>query len=156
MGITFLQLPNLKVACAMLWIFYFYDFFWVFLSPYVFGGKSVMETVALELVDPNKVTRPLPIALEIPYVFRDGFQLIGLGDIVLPGVFIALLLRFDKVFTLNPSKRADEFESQPRFPRIPYFPLGMVCYTLGLYTCLTFLIIYNTAQPALIYLGKYL
>jgi len=107
MGVTFLHLPNLKVAYILLWIFFCYDLFWVFLSSYIFG-ESVMESVAVGLADPHEVTRPLPIALEIPYVFRDGFQLLGLGDIVLPGTLVALLLRLDYYLAEKPSSRRRE------------------------------------------------
>jgi hypothetical protein len=45
LGVTamaFLRLPNLMIASVVLWLFFFfYDIFWVFLSPHFFG-KNVM------------------------------------------------------------------------------------------------------------------
>jgi hypothetical protein len=44
LGVTamaFLRLPNLMIASVVLWLFFFYDIFWVFLSAQFFG-KNVM------------------------------------------------------------------------------------------------------------------
>lgn len=39
-------IPSYKVAAFFLSLAFFYDIFWVFISPYFFGGKSVMVAVA--------------------------------------------------------------------------------------------------------------
>jgi signal peptide peptidase-like protein 2B len=52
LGVTamaFLRLPNLMVASVVLWLFFFYDIFWVFLSPHFFG-KNVMYASPHSLV----------------------------------------------------------------------------------------------------------
>lgn len=41
-----IALPNLKVASLLLILAFFYDIFWVFISPYFFKGNSVMAAVA--------------------------------------------------------------------------------------------------------------
>jgi hypothetical protein len=44
LGVTamaFLRLPNLMIASVVLWLFFFYDIFWVFLSAHIFG-ENVM------------------------------------------------------------------------------------------------------------------
>lgn len=74
-AICFLQLPNVKVSFLLLWIFTFYDLFWVFLSSYIFG-KGVMETVAVSLSD-SEESLPIPILYRVPHVFSDGEQLMG-------------------------------------------------------------------------------
>lgn len=67
----------------MLWFLFFYDIFWVY-------GTDVMVTVAKKL--------DIPIKLLFPYLNNEGvekFSMLGLGDIVIPGIFVALCLKFD-------------------------------------------------------------
>ena len=60
---------------------FFYDIFWVF-------GTDVMVTVAKSFDAPIKLLFPNTIPSLPP-------SMLGLGDIVIPGFFIALMLRFD-------------------------------------------------------------
>jgi minor histocompatibility antigen H13 len=69
---------------------------------------------------------------------------LGLGDIVIPGFFLALLLRFD-------AHRAQQSEVHAKFPK-PYFHSCLMAYVLGLATTLYVMIVFNAAQPALLYL----
>mmetsp|Transcript_11009 Transcript_11009/g.16459 ORF Transcript_11009/g.16459 Transcript_11009/m.16459 type:complete len:387 (+) Transcript_11009:62-1222(+) len=111
---------------------FLYDIFWVF-------GTDVMVTVAKKF--------DAPIKLLFPWWVQDSESgkwknsMLGLGDIVIPGIFIALMLRFDL-------KRAGAKEG-----RYPYFLVVMTAYAIGL--CLTIFIMYtfNAAQPALLYLS---
>ncbi len=58
-----------------------YDVFWVFYS-------DVMTTVAQKLV--------LPIKIMFPFMSGgDTYYVLGIGDIILPAIFIAQMLRFD-------------------------------------------------------------
>jgi len=66
-----------------------------------------------------------------------GFSMIGLGDIVLPGLFTAFLLRFDR-------GRNDANDL--------YFTTAMVGYAFGLAMCLLTLITFHAAQPAMFFL----
>jgi hypothetical protein len=45
-AVATLRLPNLLIATVLLCVFFLYDVFWVFLSPWLFGGKSVMVEVS--------------------------------------------------------------------------------------------------------------
>lgn len=63
--------------------------------------------------------------------------MLGLGDIVIPGIFIALLLRFD-----HSLKRKTK----------TYFHAGCVAYFLGLMATIAVMHIFKHAQPALLYL----
>ena len=76
------------------------------------------------------------------------FMLLGLGDVVIPGFFIALALRYDQArFVASvPIERAHE-----RFPK-RYFTAGIVFYILGLGTTMGIMHFFNHAQPALLYL----
>ena len=67
----------------MLWGLFFYDIFWVY-------GTDVMVTVAKSL--------DAPIKLMFPYNWNEDpplFSMLGLGDIVIPGVFVSLCLKYD-------------------------------------------------------------
>lgn len=103
--------------------------------------------------------RPLKEAVE-------GKQsLLGLGDIVIPGLFVAILHRFDAVVwmeSLTGSAVASFNKSLQSpssvFPR-PYFYVAIICYALGLgatlwgmQKCQEWYPKGNCAQPALLYL----
>ncbi|KRX05413.1 hypothetical protein PPERSA_05522 [Pseudocohnilembus persalinus] len=86
-------MPNYKVAAIFLSLAFFYDIFWVFISPYFFGGNSVMVTVASNI--------HLPMTFQCPY-FSDFYEpkcsLIGLGDLALPGAFVSFCYSVQKSF----------------------------------------------------------
>ena len=126
--IASVKLPNMKVAFALLGAVLCYDVFWVYISPLLFK-KNVMVTVASGI--------DLPIKIVIPYFKGFGFSMIGLGDIVLPGLFTSFLLRFDR-------GRNDANDL--------YFSTGMVGYAFGLALCLLVLIAFKAAQPAMFFL----
>lgn len=66
-----------------------------------------------------------------------NFAMLGLGDIVVPGIFIALLLRFD-----NSLKRGTN----------TYFYATLGAYFLGLLATICVMHTFRHAQPALLYL----
>jgi len=91
-----------------------------------------------------------PIKLLFPKdVFADVFQfsMLGLGDIVIPGVFIALLLRYD-AFRITKVMAQVPVGSWGK----PYFYSTFVGYILGLGTTIFVMHTYRAAQPALLYL----
>src|SRR3989338_6572620 len=75
-------------GCLLLWLLFVYDIFWVF-------GTPVMVSVATNLEGPIKLLFPKNLLTALAAAEDFKFALLGLGDIVLPGLFIALLLRFD-------------------------------------------------------------
>lgn len=127
--ISSVKIKDLKVATALLSGILFYDVFWVYLSGYFFQ-KNVMVTVAKDL--------DLPIKIVVPYFKGIGFSMIGLGDMVLPGLLTGFLLRFDR-------GRNDINDL--------YFTTCMVGYAMGLALCLLVLIYFKAAQPAMLYLS---
>ncbi|KAI1815638.1 signal peptide peptidase-domain-containing protein [Poronia punctata] len=167
---------------------FFYDIVMVFYTPY-------MVTVATKLDAPIKLTFQGP----------SRASMLGLGDIVIPGIFIGLSLRFDhymyyrrqqqlkeidletekisgdEVVTTKRTQRmvvkpdyvnpqgqwGDRFwgtkltkmfspDATPAlrasaFPK-PYFHAALAGYLLAMVTTLWMLIVFNHAQPALLYL----
>jgi minor histocompatibility antigen H13 len=78
-----MNLGSFQVGFMLLWLLFFYDIFWVY-------GTDVMVTVAKNL--------DIPIKLVFPYVNAAGeskFSMLGLGDIVIPGVFVSICLKYD-------------------------------------------------------------
>eukprot|EP01068_Selenidium_serpulae_P008742 Selendium_serpulae@DN5062_c0_g1_i3.p1 len=80
-GIAFISVGSFRIATILLCLLFFYDVFWVF-------GTDVMVTVAKSFEGPIKIIMPRSID---PF----AFSILGLGDIVIPGVLIAMTLRFD-------------------------------------------------------------
>lgn len=74
--------------------------------------------------------------------------LLGLGDIVIPGFFLSLLLRFDAEQAKVPTSYTDVHASFPK----PYFHSALIFYILGMSTTMAVMIFFNAAQPALLYL----
>ncbi|CEG40969.1 signal peptide peptidase-aspartyl protease family [Plasmopara halstedii] len=150
------QLPNLKVATLLLTLAFCYDVFFVFLSP-IFFGSSVMVDVATggpaaytksdypgidycerypkyaTCVDPE----PMPMLLLLPRVLDwvDGVSMLGLGDIILPGLLLSYTLRYD----YNQGNTT-------------YFWIVAVGYAVGLGLANLAVTITSVGQPALMYL----
>ncbi|KAJ7008652.1 hypothetical protein NC653_007343 [Populus alba x Populus x berolinensis] len=138
--ITVLQvarLPNIKVATVLLCCAFVYDIFWVFVSPIIFH-QSVMIAVAR---GDNSGGETIPMLLRIPR-FADewgGYDMIGFGDILFPGLLVSFAFRYDKA---NKKGIANG-----------YFLWLTIGYGVGLF--LTYLGLYlmdGHGQPALLYL----
>ncbi|CAG5116530.1 unnamed protein product [Candidula unifasciata] len=127
-GVELLSLNRVTTGCILLGGLFVYDIFWVF-------GTNVMVTVAKSFEAPIKLVFPQDI-LERGLA-ADNFSMLGLGDIVIPGIFVALLLRFDM--------------SLKRNSRV-YFYTGFVAYCSGLLLTMFILHYFKHAQPALLYL----
>uniref|UniRef100_A0ACD6A425 Uncharacterized protein n=1 Tax=Avena sativa TaxID=4498 RepID=A0ACD6A425_AVESA len=92
--ITVLQmarLPNIRVASALLCAAFVYDIFWVFISPLLFH-ESVMIAVATG----DGSGEAIPMLLRIPRFFDPwgGYDMIGFGDIIFPGLLVAFSYSF--------------------------------------------------------------
>ncbi|URE02753.1 hypothetical protein MUK42_33815 [Musa troglodytarum] len=101
---------------------FFYDIFWVFFTP-------VMVSVAKSFDAPIKLLFPTSDAAR-------PFSMLGLGDIVIPGIFVALALRFDV----------------SRGKQIRYFSSAFLGYTVGLVLTIVVMNWFQAAQPALLYI----
>ena len=110
-------------------------------------GTDVMVTVAKSLDGPIKILFPRSL---VPNAETGQIELslLGLGDIVIPGFFIALLLRFD---AQNANVPCFPTDAHVNFPK-PYFHSCLVGYILGMGTTMFVMITFEAAQPALLYL----
>jgi len=131
-GIALISLGSFQTGCILLGGLFLYDIFWVF-------GTDVMVTVAKSFDAPVKLLWPKDLlASELQ------FSMLGLGDIVIPGIFIALMLRFDL-------SRARKLKNKKNFPK-PYFTFTFTGYVLGMLATIAVMHFFQAAQPALLYL----
>ncbi|KAI0522202.1 signal peptide peptidase-domain-containing protein [Xylaria bambusicola] len=187
-GIMIMSPTTFATGSAVLFSLFIYDIVMVFYTPY-------MVTVA------TKLDAPIKLVFEGP----TRASMLGLGDIVVPGIFIALCLRFDlymyyyrKQNLKEVELRSDDVSSghlvthkgtqrmvvkpdyiSPQgqwgdrfwgtkfnrffspdvtpaaqvsaFPK-PYFYASMVGYLLAMTTTLVMLLVFQHAQPALLYI----
>ena len=151
-AIQMIFLGNFKNGFMMLIALFFYDIFFVF-------GTDVMLTVAKSIDAPIKILFPTDWSADPP-----KFSLLGLGDIVIPGIFMAMCLRYDVLRSLNVKAvnrlsdegNADEVVQMLRKARVkaprPYFYGCVIGYIIAIITTVVIMIVFEHGQPALLYL----
>ncbi|KAL3120974.1 hypothetical protein niasHT_002602 [Heterodera trifolii] len=137
-GIENLHLASFKAGAILLSGLFIYDVFWVF-------ATDVMTTVAKGI--------DAPILLQFPQdLLRNGWfdaskhGMLGLGDIVIPGIFVALLYRFDHYVGTPQAKNAKGAKSRY------YCWIVVFAYAFGLLITMGVMHYFKAAQPALLYL----
>lgn len=123
-SIVSINITNFKTGLILLTGLFIFDIFWVFGSKYI-TNESVMVEVATNI--------DAPILLK--YINNEkegGLMVLGLGDIIIPALFIKML------FNLNVDKI--------------YYGLSCVSYIVGLYGALYASIVFKQGQPALLYI----
>lgn len=128
-AISSLPINNFKTSAILLIGLFFYDVFWVF-------GTDVMVSVATGIDGPIKILFPQTI-----FGSHEKKSLLGLGDIVIPGFFVAQTL----VFSVEYAKRGTY-----------YFTVAMIAYVLSLVHTMVVMVVFNHAQPALLYIVPWL
>ncbi|CAG9328581.1 unnamed protein product [Blepharisma stoltei] len=121
-----MPLGSFKVGYGLLAGLIVYDVFFVF-------GTDIMITVAKSIDGPIKLLFPKATG---------DFSMIGLGDIILPGIFIALALRYD-LFRENKK----EMKEQKL-----YFFTTVAGYAIGILMTNLAMVLMEKEQPALLYL----
>lgn len=151
-AIQFIFLGNFKNGFLLLVFLFFYDIFFVF-------GTDVMLTVAKSIDAPIKLLFPRNLSANPP-----EFSLLGLGDIVIPGIFIALCLRYDILRTMDPTKitelvkkgQSDEvikmLQKQAVVASTPYFYGAIIGYLIAIVSTVVVMFMFDHGQPALLYL----
>jgi len=142
-GFENIYIGRFSTAFIMLSLFFVYDIYFVF-------GTTIMVTIALGIDG--------PIKLLLPRVTDPRNSLIGLGDILVPGLLLTLCLRYDLSEYLNSCMKDPKAKLKKIFPKNsydfpkPYFTTCFIGYAIGL--CITIAVgtIFNASQPALLYL----
>ncbi|XP_031557659.1 signal peptide peptidase-like 3 [Actinia tenebrosa] len=158
--IAYIRLPSLKVSTLLLTGLLIYDVFWVFFSAYIFKANVMVKVATQQAGNPvafvaNKLNLnsfmnsspqiSLPGKLVFPSQERGRFSMLGLGDIVMPGLLLCFVMRYDKYKKMQ--AQAPETES-----KITYFHCSLIGYIVGLVTATVASEVYKAAQPALLYL----
>ncbi|KAL2900804.1 Signal peptide peptidase-like 2 [Bienertia sinuspersici] len=131
-----IRLPNIKVATVLLSCAFFYDIFWVFISKIIFQ-QSVMVAVAS---GENSGGENIPMLLRVPRFYDPfaGYDMIGFGDILFPGLLVSFCYRYDK------ANKKGFFNG--------YFFWLTIGYGIGLFFTYLALYLMQEGQPALLYL----
>ncbi|ESW96309.1 hypothetical protein KL918_000261 [Ogataea parapolymorpha] len=139
-GLSVSRLPSFRPALILLILFFVYDIYFVF-------GSDVMVDVATKIDIPVKMLVPSKLSSEHNEV---QMSILGLGDMIVPGLFISLCLRYD-LYRYHELHPCTEFHHLQKIDK-PYFYSALIGYTIGLISTVTVLHVFNRAQPALLYL----
>lgn len=168
---NYLRFPSLKVACICLFGLLAYDVFWVFYSELIFKSNVMVKVASQASLNPIYVlgevfnlhfltktfqkTLQLPIKLIMPNWEGNHFSMLGLGDIILPGMLVRLSFIFDQYFH---QEKIDEERGKTMIPEkkkqlvFTYFKTAMTGYIIGLLTAFVMNSVTAHPQPALVYL----
>ena len=119
-------LGSFQTAAILLAGLFCYDCFFVF-------GTDVMMTVATKIEAPVKFIFPA-VPSESPREYP--FSVLGLGDVVIPGLFVRFMKQIDEALQ----------------PKLPYIGISTAAYTLALSTCFAVNYVTSAGQPALFYI----
>ncbi|XP_055374242.1 signal peptide peptidase-like 3 isoform X2 [Condylostylus longicornis] len=168
--IAFVRLPSLKVSTLLLTGLLIYDVFWVFFSSYIFSTNVMVKVATRPADNPvgivarklnlDGIVRDtpklnLPGKLVFPSIQKSGhFSMLGLGDIVMPGLLLCFVLRYDAYKKSQGITSEAGGLSPPKGmgSRLTYFHCSMLGYFLGLLTATVSSEVFKAAQPALLYL----
>ena len=141
LGILFLE--SYQAGALLLSGLFCYDAFFVFKS-------DVMITVATQLEAPAKL---LFSSVELDQLVEGKypFSVLGLGDLAIPGAFVALLRQFDAAQAGPKAASARDEAGNPTYES-PYFTAGMVGYAVGLLSTFAANTLTKSGQPALVYI----
>lgn len=122
-AILSIRIEKFTAAAPFLWSLLIYDAFFVY-------STDVMTNVAVNIQGPIK----------FQLTTKNGYSVLGLGDLVIPGMFLSVCSRFDA------------FLKKLLHKRTPYWIVGMIGYAASL--ILTDVVCYITkhGQPALLFI----
>jgi minor histocompatibility antigen H13 len=121
-----MPIKNFKIIFGLLGALLCYDVFFVF-------GTDVMLTVAKNIEGPIKLLFPKP---------TEGFSMIGLGDIIMPGILVAMTIRYD-MYRMHKKEKKGNYT---------YFICSIIGYVIGIIITICAMAIMEKEQPALLYL----
>lgn len=151
-GILRLHLSSFKVGVIILTGLFFYDIYFVFKTDIMITVATSIEVPMMMRLPSGQNYQNITIDPSLDYLVpKLPFSMLGLGDIAIPGAFIAMCLRYDlyKFHKHNPDIQFDYLNSFSR----GYFNVGVSSYILGLSLTFLALKISDSAQPALLYLS---
>ncbi|KAJ4951977.1 hypothetical protein NE237_028809 [Protea cynaroides] len=170
--VSHVRLPNIKICALLLVCLFVYDIFWVFFSERLFGENVMVSVATQQASNPvhtvaNSLSLPglqliakkleLPVKIVFPRNLLGGmipganatdFMMLGLGDMAIPAMLIALVLCFDHQKSRDPAGILDISSSKGH----KYIWYALPGYAIGLVAALAAGILTHSPQPALLYL----
>ncbi|KAG0472870.1 hypothetical protein HPP92_014727 [Vanilla planifolia] len=167
--VSHVRLPNIKICVLLLVCLFVYDIFWVFFSERFFGANVMVSVATQKASNPvhtvaDSLSLPglqliaqkleLPVKLVFPRDLLGGvvpgsssvdYMMLGLGDMAIPGMLLALVLSFDH-------QKSKENSLDLSSKRHKYVWYAVVGYAVGLVAALAAGILSQSPQPALLYL----
>lgn len=162
--IAYLRLPSLKVSMLLLVGLVIYDVFWVYFSVYFFKDNVMVKVATQPAANPisfvadklgstgSNYDYPFSRQLSLPgklvfpsYSGNGQMSMLGLGDIVMPGLLLSFVLRFDN----HKRQTSSAYNGESK---IKYFYCSLIGYFVGLLTATIVSEVYKSAQPALLFL----
>ncbi|KAK3820609.1 MAG: peptidase A22B, signal peptide peptidase, partial [Linnemannia elongata] len=136
------SLESFKAGIVLLGGLCISDAYWTY------GSSEILQAVIKQVDIPIKVVFPR-LLLGLPLSKANKFASIGLGEIVAPGLFVALCLRYDQH---RAGQRNATLGCSTGF-RKPYFIASLVAYVLGLGLHFYVSHTLKTTQPLIAYLS---
>ena len=137
-SLSFIILKSFMLCFICLFLFFLYDTFWVFYSEKIFK-ENVMVVAATSI--------QIPIKIEFPILFSNNpiknCMLLGLGDILLPGVVIKYCRRFDLI----------RQKIGIKYKGMSFYKFNMLLYYLSVTLAMVMMFAFNHGQPVLFYLS---
>ncbi|KAI4351723.1 hypothetical protein L6164_006050 [Bauhinia variegata] len=170
--VSHVRLPNIKICATLLLCLFVYDIFWVFFSERFFGANVMVSVATQQASNPvhtvaNSLSLPglqlitkkleLPVKIVFPRNLLGGvvpgenatdFMMLGLGDMAIPAMLLAVVLCFDH---RNSSSTVNLFELHSSKGH-KYIWFALPGYAIGLVTALAAGVLTHSPQPALLYL----
>ncbi|KAH0978924.1 hypothetical protein GBA52_006101 [Prunus armeniaca] len=169
--VSHVRLPNIKICAMLLVCLFIYDIFWVFFSERFFGANVMVSVATQQASNPvhtvaNSLSLPglqmvtkkleLPVKIVFPRHLLGGlipggardFMMLGLGDMAIPAMLLALVLCFDHRRSRDSINLLEMHSSKGH----KYIWYALPGYAIGLVTALAAGILTHSPQPALLYL----
>jgi hypothetical protein len=137
-SLSFIILKSYMLCFVCLFLFFIYDTFWVFYSKKIFK-ENVMVVAATSI--------QIPIKIEFPILFSNNpiknCMLLGLGDILLPGVVIKYCRRFDLL----------RQKKEPNIKGMSFYTFNLILYFVSVALAMSMMFIFDHGQPVLFYIS---
>ncbi|KAK8267623.1 hypothetical protein V6Z12_D11G010700 [Gossypium hirsutum] len=170
--VSHVHLPNIKICAMLLVCLFVYDIFWVFFSERFFGANVMVSVATKQASNPvhtvaNSLSLPglqfitkkleLPVKIVFPRNLWGGaspagntadFMILGLGDMAIPAMLLALVICFDHRNSRDTVNLLDLHSLKGN----KYIWYALPGYAIGLVTALAASILTHSPQPALLYL----
>ena len=143
--LSFIILKSFMLCFVCLFAFFAYDTFWVFYSEKIFT-ENVMVVAATSI--------QIPIKIEFPILFSNNpiknCMLLGLGDILLPGMVIKYCRRFD-ILKKKMDKKKIGFRKKKS--KMGFYFFNLILYFISVILAMSMMFIFNHGQPVLFYIS---